>query len=445
MSERSHSSTPTLKEREWAPLRHQYYPPPRDISQYVNRPLPQLPTPTAPVSQSRSPSTYESEGDCNRQKTPDHPLIADEANNGHKSTAFSGAIDEKALAMVQRPQIVIPNHPQPNDHPHVVSPQPQRPDSTVISTWVNGDELVSPLYTPGTESWKTHVVSPLSNNSVRGPSSETGPASADYESWFDDTSSDEEEGERPDSSDGTLKKNQFAGSPFSGASNMHLGKMSLPYSDPVTPVSASPDAGGFGEPGPDVGRSREFGDLSGRQTVQPQVYIQPTQSPDGQNNPRDIDESIGEIKISFAMPEIATFSSHRPGASQRPVPPPLNLGDQQPVQEGYVKTPFPPRADSASSQRSAFKSDEPSVEQQQKPRSVLSSFGTPRRSSIRHSPKPPPGFTEVFSQIDSQGVISPVKNMLSKARQGLGISSDESRKERRRDEIKRQIRHQNEA
>ncbi|KAJ8126209.1 hypothetical protein O1611_g7429 [Lasiodiplodia mahajangana] len=153
------------------------------------------------------------------------------------------------------------------------------------------------------------------------------------------------------------------------------------------------------------------------------------------------------------MPEITTFSSYRPGASQRPVPPPLNLEQQQlllpPVHEGYVKTPFPPRADSASSQRSAFKPDDQSVEQQQqKQRSGLGGFGTPRRSSTLNSPRPPPGFTEVFSQIDSQGVVSPVprvKNILSKARQGLGIGSDESRKERRREEFKRQIRRQNEA
>ncbi|KAI0099885.1 hypothetical protein GGR51DRAFT_380099 [Nemania sp. FL0031] len=435
MSERCDSSTPTLKEQQCAPLRLQYYPPPRDVSQYASRPLPPL-----PPRLSLFPSTYEPKGQL---------LDKASASNSHKNTILGGGAKKgEVSATLRRPQIVIPNFPQPQDHSHVVSPQPQRPDSKLISTWVNGDEVVSPLYTPGTESWKTHIVSPLSNNSARRTSSEVGPPSADYESWFDDTSSDEEEEEaRPGSPNRAQSKNKLTETAFQGALHTQLGKMGLRYSDPSTPVSAGLDVGDLGEPGPDVGRLQQLDDLSGRQTVQPQ---QPTQSANKQSQPEDIDESVGEIKISFAMPEITTFSSHRPGASQRPVPPPLNLGQQQlllpPVHEGYVKTPFPPRADSASSQRSAFKPDEPAVEQQQKQRSGLSGFNTPLRSSTRSSPKPPPGFTEVFSQIDSQGVVSPtVKNILSKARQSLGISSDESRKERRREEFKRQIRRQNEA
>ncbi|KAI0868605.1 hypothetical protein GGS24DRAFT_205341 [Hypoxylon argillaceum] len=443
MSQNHDRSIPVLKEQEWVPLRRQYYPPPRDVTKYASRALPQLPTLATPEIQSSSSSIYEPREDHERQHTPSHVLYTNKASDSPKSTTLGGGIDGPVMAMVRPPQIRIPNRLPSHDHGHVVSPQPQRLDSKLISMWANGDELVSPLDTPGTASWKTHIVSPLSD------SSGTGQASVHCESWYDDTSSDEgEEEEQPDSSNQT-QKNQFADDAFSRVSRSQMEKTGLPYSEPATPLRLSLD-GGLGSPGPDVGCLQDFNDLSLCRTDQPQRQTRSTDGTDELDGPQDNDESMGELKISFVVPEIATFSSNRPGASQRPVPPPLNLNRQPPppVREGYVKSPFPPGAGSASAQRAAFKTDEPTVHPQQKGRSGLGGLATLRRSSTLNSPRqPPPGFTEMLSQLDRQGAISPVprvKNILSKARQGLGISSEESKKEKRREEFKRQIRRQDE-
>ncbi|KAI1429906.1 hypothetical protein F5Y12DRAFT_723752 [Xylaria sp. FL1777] len=427
MSEQYDRSTPTPRDQEWVITGLKYYPPPTDAGRYVSRALPLLPMLAEPRRRSSSSSLYNLEEDHASQHTPQHLLETGDENDGRKSTAFSGALDENALAMVQPPQISIPNNPQSDDHPHVVSPQPQRPDSKLLFMWANGDDLVSPIDTPGTASWKNHVVSPLSERFGRGTSSEAGPTSTEYESWFDDTSSDEEE--RPDSSVPAREKIQLADVFFSGASDSQLPKTNFRYSDPGSPLSPGFDIDGFGEPGPDVGRSQYFDNASGRRTVQPQVHYY---SGGEQNHPQESRVYGREPRISFAVPKIDSFSSDRPRAGQRSVPPPLKLGERS-VQEERVKTPFSPRPDSTSSERRESNTGEPSTGPQKR-RSGLSRFGSLRRSSRQNSPKPPPGFTEILSQLDKNGVVSSTpraKGILSKAKQGLGIGSDEFKKEKR--------------
>ncbi|KAF2968259.1 hypothetical protein GQX73_g5319 [Xylaria multiplex] len=398
MSEHSNRSTPILRGQERVPTCRQYYPPPPNINEYVSRTLPQLPRPRPPSSPS---SLYGHEEDYANLRTPRYLLTANNMTDSRRGTAFAGAIDENALDMVRPPQIIIPSHPRADDHPDVVSPQPQRPDSKLLSMWANGDELVSPIDTPGTASWKSHVVSPLSEDSEAGQAS-----------WFDDTSSDEDE--RPDPSNETQKKDLFTN---------HR------YSDPGSPSNSGFDMRGFGEPGPDVGGFQRFGIASGRQTVQPQMYY----SSNEQGHCQDSNADMGESKISFSVPKIDAFSSDRPGAGQRPVPPPLRLG-QESVQEDYVKTPFPPRPDSVSSERNAPRPDEQSPKQQKR-RSGLGSFDSLRRSSTQNIRKAPPGFTEILSQLDNHGVVSTTprsRGLLSKAKHGLGIGSDESKREKAR-------------
>ncbi|KAI1756993.1 hypothetical protein F4782DRAFT_210809 [Xylaria castorea] len=424
-------STPTLREEAWGTTRHYYYPPPQDIDQYVSRALPQPPT----RPRSYSSSIYDLEEANSRQHTPEHLQGANGLNNGRKRFTFSCGIDEDVLAMVELPEIMIPEDSESDEYPPLVSPRPQRPDSRLLSMWANGDELVSPIQTPAEASWVNHVVSPLSEGSGRWASSEAGRAAIEYESWFDDTSSDEEN--EPDPSTSAPNKNQFTDHTFSKALQSQLPRTILRYSDPGSPLSPGLNWD-FGEPGPDV---RSFDNVPGRQTAQPQIYAMPTYSGDGQSHTRDRDASIGESKVTFAVHNIGMFSSNRPRAGQIRVPPPLQLGEQSTVQENYVKTPFPLRSNSVLSQRSIFRTDESSTNLQ-KQRSGLGGFGSLRRRSAQNIRKPPPGFTEILSQIDYQGTVSPVprvKNILSKAKHGLGIIRADSKKEKRREESRHQI------
>ncbi|KAI0457742.1 hypothetical protein F5B21DRAFT_462972 [Xylaria acuta] len=431
MSEYFDRSTVTLREEVLGTTRHQYYPPPRDVNQYVSRALP-LP-PTRP--QSYSSSIYDPEEARPLQHTPQHLVFANGLHNGRKHSTFSGEIDEDALAMVELPEILIPEDSESYEYPPLVSPRPQRPDSKLLSMWANGDELVSPIGTPAEANWVNHVVSPLSERSERWAASEARRASIEYESWFDDTSSDEEE--RPDSPDWGRKNYQLEDNAFHGVLQNPFPRTNLRYSDPGSPLSPGLDWD-FGEPGPDVGG---FDNASGRQTVQPQMYALSAYSGDEQSRTGDSEESIGESKITFAVHKIGTFSSNRPRAGQLRVPPPLQLGEQSPTQEDYVKTPFPLRTSSVSSQRSIFKPDGSSTKLQKR-RSGLGGFGSLRRPSAQNIRKPPPGFTEILSQIDYQGTVSPVprvKNILSKAKHGLGIVRADSKKEKRREDFRRRI------
>ncbi|RYC61526.1 hypothetical protein CHU98_g4691 [Xylaria longipes] len=424
MSDYFDRSTPTLAREPLETTRGHYYPPPRDVDQYISRALP-LP-PTRP--QSYSSSIYDPEESHSRQYILPHLLSTNGLSNGYRCSTYGGGIDEDALAMAELPEIMIPEDSGSYEHPPLISPRPQRPDSKLLSMWTNGDELVSPIETPGEASWVNYVVSPLSEGSGRWASSEAGRTPVEYESWFDDTSSDEEDG--PDSSAWTRNENQFPEDIFSRALQTQLPNTNLRYSDPGSPLSPGLYSD-FGEPGPDVGG---YYNVSGRQTTQPQMYALSTYSGDEQNHNRDSDASIGETKATFAAHKIGTFSSNRPRASQLRVPPPLQIGEQSITQENYVKTPFPPRTSSISSPRSIFNTDGSSTKLQKR-LSGLGGFSSLRRPSVQSISRPPPGFTEILSQIDYQGAVSPVprvKNILSKAKHGLGLARADSKKEKAR-------------
>ncbi|KAI0817757.1 hypothetical protein GGR55DRAFT_37681 [Xylaria sp. FL0064] len=421
MSENYDRSTPAPGDQESLLARLKYYPPPEDADRYASRALP----PPPPFVESRpisySWSSYSFEDDYAGPHTLLNPLAASDENHDHSITTFASLIDENALAMVQPSRITIPTYPQPDEHQEVVSPRPQRPDSRLISIWAKGDELVSPVDTPGTASWRNHIVSPLSD---------TYPAAME-ESWFDDTSSDE--GAQPGPSNPTTAEESQSIIRRFSVSEGQLPRNNFRYSDPGSPLSPSFDLELFGESGPDVGRGRYIDDVSGRRTVQPQVHYS---NGGEQSYLQGSNAYVGAPKISFAVPKIDSFSSVRPTAGQRPVPPPLKLGGRS-AQEEFVKTPFPPRPDSVPSERMASGTDEQNTGGLKR-RSGLGRFGSlRRRSSRQNSPKPPPGFTEILSQLDKHGVVSPnsrAKGILSKAKQGLGIGSDEPKREKGRNE-----------
>lgn len=407
--------TPTLLEQEWPISRYQYSPP-RAVTQYASRALP-------PRPQSSS-SRYDFEEDHSGQHTPQHYMVTIGVDPDIKADAFIGAMNEETFKTSYPPQIAASAHFHSSHTPPLVSPRPRRPDSKLLSMWSTGDELVSPIDSPGTGHWSIHVVSPLSESSQRGP------PSAHYESWFDDTSSDEEDPPSPPYQ--TPGTDQISDDAFRETPRPLTRRVSQRYSDPGSPVGTSLDAGWYGGPG---STTDSFDNLSGRRTVQPQMYTQSIDSNDGQGLIQDGDG------LTFAVSKIGTFSSNRARNSQRPTPSPLNLG-KQPVQRSYIGTPVLVRANSTSSHRSASGIEEGGAKLQKR-RSRLGNLGSALRPLTPTRRKPPPGFTEIISQLDKQGAVSPVpkvRSVLSKAKRGLGISSNESRKERGLDDITRPTR-----
>ncbi|KAI1108045.1 hypothetical protein F5Y14DRAFT_437647 [Nemania sp. NC0429] len=430
MSENYDRPRPTPRGQRRVSTGRQYYPPPRDIGQYASRALPLLPT-GVPSGYVSPLSRYAPEKSDEHQHSSNPFSVTNKAETSRQNTTSNSEMNNAtnevvmAMAMARPSRITIPEH-QPYENPNLVSPQPQRPDSRLMSLWANGDGLVSPVSPPGTTSWKTHIVSPMSENS-------------EGESWFDDTSSDE--GEQAESSNPAEEVGRPEEATFPAISHLLSRKMSLRHSDPGSPLSVL--AGGFGEPGPDVGRSQHLDNLSGRQTVQPQSYAQSTYIGDEPYYPQDADVSMGELTIAFTVPNIDTSAWGRPGADQRPIslsPQP----EEQPAQKMFVETPFSGDTSSELAQRSVFRIDETGIEQQRQ-RSGFGGFDTSAYPPVQSIQSPPPGFTEVFSRLDSQGVVSTavprVRGMLSKAKHGLGIGSDEARREKRREEFKRQIHH----
>ncbi|KAI1369299.1 hypothetical protein F5Y08DRAFT_334710 [Xylaria arbuscula] len=454
--------TPTRRGQDWVLITPQYEPP-EHIERYADRALPLLPVFAGPRPLSSSSSIYNPDDGHVSGHMPAPLVVPRNRGDGCKSTTFAGSLDEGVLSMIQPPQISIPDVSHMDEpHPQVVSPQPQRPDSKLLSMWASGDEQVSPIDTPGPTNWKTHAVSPLSDGFEKKVSPAAGPAPVGYASWFDDTSSSDDEEEPSASPKAAEEESQIADIGFfSVPPESQIPRSNFRYSDPgsplspmsplspLSPLSPSFDLEGFCDPIPETRRSSHFQNAPGRRTVQPSYSGgEQTRSPPPESKNAAAPESnpaMGEPKISFAVPKIDSFSG-RQGASPRPMPPPLKLSDR-PVQDEYVKTPFPPRPDSAmskTSEKRASSVGEPSP-RQQKRRSGLGRFGSLRRRPSRQgSPKPPPGFTEMLSQLDKQGVVSTSpksRSILSKAKQGLRLNSEESKREKRRDELKRQVRH----
>jgi len=355
-------------------------------------------------------------------------------------------MDEEAFAMVRPPQIKIPSRSSENmdEHEHVVSPQPHYPDSKLVSLWEDGDELVSPIDTPGTANWKHHAVSPLSEGSEERTSSEADQVPIlESDASLDDGTRDQAEQQRPSGSrqkNDHVEKTTFLGTP------RVQGLKKSRFSDPGSPHSAGLAIGEYGEPGPDVGAKNRFDDASRRQTARRQPYAQSMYISDPRNHPCEM-PAIGESnRLSFPCPEANAFSKNRPGVSPRPTPPPPPAASEQAVEGNHVKVPILPRTYSALPQKQTSESDEPTTKQQKRT-STFTSFGASFRSSIQRTERSSPVFEDILNKLDSnqnQGKTSPVpkvKNMLLKAKQGFGVgTSDDSKKEKRREELKRQIR-----
>ncbi|KAI1264137.1 hypothetical protein F5Y18DRAFT_428218 [Xylariaceae sp. FL1019] len=387
--------------------RRQQYPPPRDAVEYSSRPLPRLPS-DPPRPNSASSSVYESDEPISRRSTPRKQPGSNRPQVSRQST-FAGAIDADALALVKPLQLGTANVPHHDQEPALESPQPRRPDAR-FSEWLESDnpesapkvEEVSPV-SPGlaTASW----VSPLTPAAGFGsfPVNVTEP---------------------PNNLEAEVN-HQPSEPPCSDMLSTHppYNPSRLRYSDPGSPTVPASSCRDFGEPGPDVGGPRRFEDASTSQRAQGGL-VAPSHR---QERP----VSDGQTRVSFSTKKIDSFSSIRPSGT---APPPLTL-KQRAVGATYVKTPFPPMPNSDSSQKSSPETD---ISQPDTPGAENSAeVAEPIEKTFEtmdislHGPKRASYFDRSAPK---------VKDMFSRAKQGLGLGNEEAKKEKRRQALKSQIR-----
>ncbi|KAI2628969.1 hypothetical protein GGS21DRAFT_526813 [Xylaria nigripes] len=406
-------STPILREQGWPPGRRRYYPPPQNVNLYASRPLPPLPS-TAPRSWSQS--DYDSVEHHSNQNIPPRFFVSHYEKNGLESNTTHGVRTDEGSSVMMHPPLAVPNRSESYGYQQNEPSQPRNPDldPKLMAMWTNGDEQVSPIETAGTSTWKNHAVSPLSESPGRG--------SIDAETWFDDSVSDDE---MPSWASPYHAQTELEPTDAVSLHGPHMQsrRSNFRYSDPGSPHGFNFEVGGFDDSGPDAGGL---------------PHLNTSYSHSGHDDTGHSDVPIGDPGFIFLVPDMDKFSTSRPGI---PIPAPLRLKDR-PIPDNYIKTPFP-RSDLSAPSKVVFEAGESSAKQQRR-KSGLGNFGASLRSSTQRIRRPPPGFTEVISQIDYHGKVPPVprvKNMLSKAKQSFRISFEESRKEKSRDELKHSIRY----
>ncbi|KAI5923358.1 hypothetical protein F4810DRAFT_710786 [Camillea tinctor] len=387
----------------WEPARHQQY--------YASRALPIPPRP-----QSSSSSIYEPEDGPRRQPTPKGRLVISPYHDGIRDSSYLGPFDEDAYQMIKQQE--------------VVSPQPIQPDYPGLFNVEEHDEFgISPVTPPAIANtlWTAATVSPLSE----ATSELEQMLSTSHELWGRGS---------PTSIQVDRRHSEFGHSPRMAdpldSLNPFVQKLNLRHSDPGSPKEAR----GFGEsgPGPSIDYATTSNAVSssvGTQGGEQASHEGPAASSNGRNH-----------EVLFTTPRIDTFSK-RTQEKARPnrivPPPPLKLSER-PIVGNYIKTPFPPLTEADTSQKSVHAKDEANVNKKQ---NRISSFGSvrgPRRMGTWPKNEAKASATTQESRpLDMFTRASPVpkvKNMLSRAKQGLGIISDEEKKERRNEDIKRKIR-----
>lgn len=415
----------TLREMGWKPARKNYFPPPKDLPDYATRPLPPRPS-------SSSSSIYDSDPSSSPPKQ--YHAYKGGQEDSRFSTNFSGLVDESALRMVRPPSIVTDLR-RPQEQDEIASPQPRYPEHGILKIKTDEDPDVSPLLTPpsGKNTHYHYTVSPLSPLSMNGFDTAVlgvgHPSSGRPNSW---------QKEKNEAGAGEQQPSQ------TDSLQVRLQKINLRHSDPGSPMNRTMDASNFGEPGPDVGGLTRFNQghsaaYSSQQSGQPQYDSR------GYNTAeRDTAGAGEERKVAFKGANIDSYSHRTAASSQRPGPAPLKLSER-PLAETYVKTPFPPRTNSDYSQRSVFEEEDDDDDDVEKKHNRLSSGISGFTKS--HRPSSHKGDSSGSVQHEARKADEPsraspgpmMRNMISKAKSGLKMGSDESKKERKRESLKKQI------
>lgn len=438
-------SKPTARAQGWKQAKGQnLFPPPKALPEYATKNLPPLP------ARSSSSSLYDSE-EGSRRPTPSHL----QANSAHRddrlSTSFSGALDENALAMVRPPSVAtdLP-YRQSGQRQDIASPQPRHPGHKILTVKTHGDMEVSPILTPpsGRFTYQQYTVSPLTPDGSTQGYDETisEPDRASYinsQHWTQDAANPGQLIRRRSSSQwedipprqSSLGFQPLPVRPGSSSKSQGGGKPAFRYSDPGSPAEASTASRRFDTPassvqasdGPDKGAPRTQSDGGGaslsdaepqpaRGGSQEDIITSPYSRWTKGYGPNGASPSP---KISFAVQD-TPGSSARPGADSKPKPNALKLADGHSTDE-YVRTPYPDNAP---------KSGWDHEEEEEKPK--RSSWGRSQPRGKQEGPRP-----RVVGKL-----VSRVKNAGGDVISKLSFTSEESKREKRAEELRGKIQHQ---
>ncbi|KAI1097649.1 hypothetical protein F4804DRAFT_327016 [Jackrogersella minutella] len=466
-------SSPQCK--EWGPGQHQKFPPPAALPSYVNRALPLPPRPDSNTS-----SAYNTPDEGIPQlpiPKPQLPEISQEQDDDANSGS-GGVFDEDGPALVQPLQLAPTSVPQPQQQPlEIATPQPRYPAHIVLNT--QNSDIISPVSAPmsgnATTSQQQYQVSPLSPG-------------ASERSFHSAVSESEHAANSIRNSASDAKPTIYA--PYGGIHTAHssgdlaaarlasphqqVEQINLRYSDPGSPISGAvihPPTAFPSDPNlrllVDVPVSKFAAGAPPRPKAPEALFGSPEDSPTGIKLTTTTSAgSAGTAKISFAGPKSEGFTRSRAN-SKKTVPPPLKLSER-PLAEPYVKTPFPAAAAAVPPLQRGHSSPHPPVS---RPMQLLKSGedGGARKRLNRVSSVPGFSFARALRRGSSQsgeetaqqqqqgemggagfggdeGKASPVprmKGILARAKQlslGHGLGLGEARKERRRAEMKKQIR-----
>ncbi|KAK8114424.1 uncharacterized protein PG998_001085 [Apiospora kogelbergensis] len=322
--------------------------PPKDVTDYVARPLPKIPVPRpSSGSSSRSSSNYESEDVISRdhspaQSVPDYSSLVDECG---------GTLDLEGFAKIK-------------------PPKPARQ----LSVKTDHDQAVSPISpsTP-TESWKQHVVSPGLPFTPGG--------SVDMPELIESYNYSPRRGKHNraatsryfDSNDGSVTVQHALRQP------PHTYEVPSSLRVPRQPPDSKPSHR-RSDPGSPLAREVSVVNNTGRDASHPDTPLRPGRTevpvlrarshdeqrtgslalglppPSNLSSPpshvsafapaqsRPPPPAAREKKISFAGPKANSYLNRTRASKQRPPPPPprLQLGSSHRTADGHVKTPFPP-------------------------------------------------------------------------------------------------------
>ncbi|KAI0135968.1 hypothetical protein F4776DRAFT_623731 [Hypoxylon sp. NC0597] len=456
----------------YIPKGYQQFPPPEALPDYVNRALPPRPT------NSGSSSIYDNpdEGIQQQPKLKYQSSVGQHQDN-YVNLSPGGVFNEAGLAMVQPLEVVVSSTPESRQqHLEIASPQPRYPARMILETGLRDSNIVSPVSAPlsGNIIHQQYEVSPLSpsesESSLRSMISEsTGPKASlvKEESSLENTERRHfvYGGGHTAHSSGDLAAARLA-SPHS-----QVQQINLRYSDPGSPISGAVIHPPSPFPSdPDLISTRHIDENNPEHQESPSPIspqfesLENIPSSESKLTATTSGGSSSFPKISFAGVKSKGFSTR--SRTGQP-PPPLKLSER-PLADTYVKTPFPPstvpslqRGNSNPHPRSAQqtkevsedKEDQSDIKMLKKRNRVSSLPGLGFTKSLRIGHFQGGGETQAGSQQSEgaprEGRASPVpkvKSILSKAKQGLehglgiGTSSEEARKEKRRAEMKKQIR-----
>ncbi|KAI0136638.1 hypothetical protein BJ170DRAFT_22596 [Xylariales sp. AK1849] len=436
----NNGSKVTIRKQGRKPMRKpNHFPPPEALPEYASKDLPPLPP------RSNSPSVYDAE-ESSRRSTPDHLLIPDvyASWDGRASTAFPGAMDEDALAMVRPPSLMTDLASVDSDQ-DIASPRPRYPDHKILKLKTDEYPEVSPVLTPPSSryTFSNYAVSPMTpDGSMRGFETASEPDVSSYMNSSFLPHGSAQGSRRPSEWEDILPPSQssLGFQPLPSKQDMSISQVqraAFRYSDPGSPIDTSTGLGAYEFPpsqplaltgysqGPN-GPGRDGGGLPSEATQHPfDSGVDIDTSPYSRwNQGRGLNRARdgSTPKVSFAVKETPSFST-RPNANNRQKPNPLRLDDRRTTDEA-IKTPYP-----IGVPQSGWESDD---EKREKPQ--RSSWGSRSQGKgNRQEESKPRGVGKLVSRVRHAG-----GDVMSK----LSFTSEESKRDRRVEELKGKIQHQ---